>query len=165
MRPKLRTTAVRNTIPLLFLLALAALPASLGALQARGATGQDSPPQPLQMVADETKELKGFCWAQGLITYGFKVPGKGSLRVTLHHPNETFISLRMTNKWNRIEGGMLENKLRTAGDRIVTFRNPSDQMETVYVVVRDRNHYADKDRPFTLEIRRDEDAAPKPSGK
>ena len=139
---------------------MATLSTPVGVLRAQSPAGQDSPPRPLQMVPDETKELQGFCWAEGLITYGFKVRGKGSLRVELHHPNQTFIHLRMTSKWNRMEGGMLGNKLHKAWERVVTYRNPSDQPQTVYIVVYDRSHFADKERPFMLEIKRDEDTRP-----
>lgn len=106
-------------------------------------------------IPDELTVVKGVSeHPAGWSAYAFAVPAKGTLRVTLNHPNEGWFRLRMADKWGKLEKGMLQNLIKT-GRVEVSFKNPLDEVRAVYVLVDDPGWMSTEQSPFVLTIDRD----------
>lgn len=89
----------------------------------------------------------------GWRAYGFVVPGKGELEVRLTHPNQGWFRLLMMNKWGQLSKGMLQN-LHPKGDPIVTYKNPGNSAQAVFVLADDPGWMSSSRLPYTLNIKR-----------
>ncbi|GEM_PF-1885053 len=94
----------------------------------------------------------------GWRAYAFVVPGKEKLHVRLHHTNEGWFRLAMVDRWGQMREGMLQN-LITTGNPEVSYTNPADLANTVYVLVDDPGWMGTKDNPFKLKVDRSWDPA------
>ncbi len=94
----------------------------------------------------------------GWRAYAFVVPGKEKLHVRLHHTNEGWFRLAMVDRWGQMRVGMLQNLIGT-GNPEVSYSNPVDLANTVYVLVDDPGWMGTKDNPFTLKVDRSWDPA------
>jgi len=94
----------------------------------------------------------------GWIAYGFVVPAKEKLHVRLHHPNEGWFRLVMVDRWGQLREGMLQNLIPT-GNPEVSYTNPREAPNTVYVIVDDPGWMSSKGNPFTLNVDRSWDPA------
>jgi hypothetical protein len=112
-------------------------------------------------IPETVANLEDFSWfPSGWRAYGFAVPPKEHLKVRLHHPNEGWFRLVMVNKWGQTGAGMLQNLIPT-GNPEVTYNNPTDGPQAVYVIVDDPGWMSSKEKPFTLDIKRSWDPAVK----
>ena len=87
------------------------------------------------LVPDELTVVKGRAdRPAGLSSYAFVVPGKGTIRVSLSHPNEGWLRIGMVDKEGHPEKGMAQNLV---DDRRlqVSFKNPRDEARIVHVLV------------------------------
>ena len=89
----------------------------------------------------------------GWKAYAFAVPGKESLHVRLHHGNEGWFRLAMVNRWGQMSEGMLQNRIPT-GNPEVSFKNPSNLPQVVYVIVDDPGWMSSESNPYVLNIDR-----------
>jgi hypothetical protein len=109
--------------------------------------------------AGNAPELTGVAWfPAGWAGYGFVVPGRQTLHVRLHHPNEGWFRLAMVDKWGMMTKGMLQNRIPT-GNPEVSFINYGDNATAVYVIVDDPGWMSSKDNPFVLSVDRTWDPA------
>ena len=105
-------------------------------------------------VADDALEVIDFAnFPQGWKGYAFVVPAKGTLHVSLNHTNRGWFRLVMMNKWGDLQEGMLQNLIPT-GNPEVTFKNPKDEAQAVYVVADDPGWMSSKAYPFQLTVQR-----------
>jgi hypothetical protein len=103
--------------------------------------------------------ITGSCWfPSGWRAYGFVVPAKEKLHVRLHHPNEGWFRLVMVDRWGQIREGMLQNLIPT-GNPEVSYTNPREAANTVYVIVDDPGWMSSPADPFTLKVDRSWDPA------
>jgi hypothetical protein len=106
-------------------------------------------------IPDELTIVKGMAERPaGWTAYAFAVPGKGTLRVTLSHPNEGWFRLLMMDKWGGLEKGMLQNVVYT-GKPQVSFKNPGNEPRMVFVVVDDPGWMSSETSLYSLTIDRD----------
>ncbi|WP_306601882.1 hypothetical protein [Geothrix sp. 21YS21S-2] len=113
----------------------------------------------------EAEEIVGSSYfPAGWRAYAFVVPGKQKLHVRLHHSNEGWFRLAMVDRWGQLREGMLQNLIPT-GNPEVSYTNPVDLANTVYVIVDDPGWMATKENPFTLKVDRswDPKATPAPA--
>lgn len=89
----------------------------------------------------------------GWRAYAFVVPAGENIHVRLHHTNEGWFRLSMVDRWGQMRQGMLQNLIPT-GNPEVTYKNPSDKPNTVYVIVDDPAWMSSKANPFTLKVDR-----------
>lgn len=89
----------------------------------------------------------------GWRAYAFVVPAKEKLHVRLHHTNEGWFRLAMVDRWGQLRPGMLQNLIPT-GNPEVSYTNPVDQANIVYVIVDDPGWMATKSNPFTINVDR-----------
>jgi len=89
----------------------------------------------------------------GWKAYGFVVPAKGELEVRLTHPNLGWFRLMMVNKWGSLQEGMLQN-LIPKGYPVVTFKNPKNSPQEVFVIADDPGWMSTKADPYTITIKR-----------
>jgi hypothetical protein len=114
---------------------------------------------PVNAVSDDQQTLEGVAlFPAGWRAYGFVVPAKGSLHLRLHHSNEGWFRLLMSNKWGDLEAGMLKNVIYT-GNPEVSYTNPKNSPRAVYVIVDDPGWMSSESNPYKLEITRDWDPA------
>ncbi len=105
-------------------------------------------------VADDALEVSDYAdFPQGWKGYAFVVPAKGTLHVSLNHVNRGWFRLVMMNKWGDLQQGMLQNLIPT-GNPEVTFKNPKDEAQAVYVVADDPGWMSSKAYPFQLTVER-----------
>lgn len=105
-------------------------------------------------VAATTPTVTDFAFVPaGWKAYGFAVPGKETLHVRLHHGNEGWFRLAMVNRWGQLGAGMLQNRIPT-GNPEVTFKNPSNLPQAVYVIVDDPGWMSSESNPYVLNIDR-----------
>ena len=105
-------------------------------------------------VADDALEVTDYSnFPQGWKGYAFVVPAKGTLHVSLNHVNRGWFRLVMMNKWGDLQAGMLQNLIPT-GNPEVTFKNPRDEAQAVYVVADDPGWMSSKAYPFQLTVER-----------
>lgn len=105
-------------------------------------------------VADDALEVSDYAdFPQGWKGYAFVVPAKGTLHVSLNHVNRGWFRLVMMNKWGDLQAGMLQNLIPT-GNPEVTFKNPKDEAQAVYVVADDPGWMSSKAYPFQLTVER-----------
>ena len=117
---------------------------------------------PVTAVAEAGQELADSAlFPAGWKCYAFTAPGKGKLHVRLTHANEGWLRLAMTNKTGGLQKGMLQN-LTPTGNHEVTFINPKDESQIVYVTVDDPGWMSDKNKPYTLKIDRSWTTPPTP---
>ena len=110
-------------------------------------------------VVDDANEIIDYAdFPQGWKGYAFVVPAKGTLHVTLNHTNRGWFRLIMMNKWGDLQKGMLQNVIYT-GNPEVTFKNPKDEAEAVYVVADDPGWMSSKAYPYQLTVERSWDPA------
>lgn len=110
-------------------------------------------------VADDATEVTDYSdFPQGWKGYAFVVPAKGTLHVSLNHVNRGWFRLVMMNKWGDLQAGMLQNVIYT-GKPEVTFKNPKDEAQAVYVVADDPGWMSSKAYPYQLTIERSWDPA------
>ena len=106
-------------------------------------------------IPDELTLVKGMTERPaGWTAYAFVVPGRGTLRVTLSHPNEGWFQLLMLDRWGGIAKGMLPNLVHT-GKPQVSFKNPEDSVQLVFVIVDDPGWMSSEDSLYSLAIDRD----------
>jgi hypothetical protein len=106
-------------------------------------------------IPDELTIVKGMAERPaGWAAYAFVVPGRGTLRVTLSHPNEGWFQLLMLDKWGGIAKGMLPNLVHT-GKPQVSFKNPEDSVQLVFVIVDDPGWMSSETSLYSLTIDRD----------
>ena len=105
-------------------------------------------------VAATTPVVTDFSYLPaGWKAYGFAVPGKESLHVRLHHGNEGWFRLIMVNRWGQLSEGMLQNRIPT-GNPEVSYKNPSNLPQAVYVIVDDPGWMSSESNPYVLNIDR-----------
>ncbi|MBL0209800.1 MAG: hypothetical protein IPQ13_02635 [Holophagaceae bacterium] len=110
-------------------------------------------------VADDALEVSDYAdFPQGWKGYAFVVPAKGTLHVSLNHTNRGWFRLVMMNKWGDLQEGMLQNLIAT-GTPEVTFKNPKDEAQAVYVVADDPGWMSSKAYPYQLIVERSWDPA------
>ncbi len=110
-------------------------------------------------VADDALEITDYSdFPQGWKGYAFVVPPKGTLHVSLNHTNRGWFRLVMMNKWGDLQPGMLQNLIPT-GNPEVTFKNPKDEAQAVYVVADDPGWMSSKAYPYQLTVDRSWDPA------
>ncbi len=90
----------------------------------------------------------------GWAAYAFAVPGRGNLRVTLVHPNEGWFRLVMVDKWGGAVEGMFQNII-PKGYPTVSFQNPKEEAQVVFVIVDDPGWMSSETSLYTLTIDRD----------
>ena len=76
----------------------------------------------------------------------------------LHHPNEGWFRLVMVDRWGQLREGMLQNLIPT-GNPEVSYTNPREAPNTVYVIVDDPGWMSSTGNPFTLNVDRSWDPA------
>ncbi len=109
---------------------------------------------PCTRVADDATEVTDYSdFPQGWKGYAFVVPAKGSLKVSLNHVNRGWFRLVMMNKWGDIQEGMLQN-LIYKGVPEVSFNNPRNEPQAVYVVADDPGWMSSKAYPYQLKVER-----------
>lgn len=108
--------------------------------------------------ADATELIDHTQIGPGWKGYAFVVPAKGKLHVRLHHPNEAWFRLLMVDKWGKMRAGMLQNLIPT-GNPEVSYENPTDETQAVYVIVDDPGWMSSEQNPYTLKIERSWDPA------
>ncbi len=114
---------------------------------------------PCTRVADDALEVTDYSnFPQGWKGYAFVVPAKGTLHVSLNHVNRGWFRLVMMNKWGDLQAGMLQNVIYT-GKPEVTFKNPKDEAQAVYVVADDPGWMSSKAYPYQLTVERSWDPA------
>ncbi len=109
------------------------------------------------LVPDELTVVKGRAdRPAGLSSYAFVVPGKGTIRVSLSHPNEGWLRIGMVDKEGHPEKGMAQNLV---DDRRlqVSFKNPRDEARIVHVLVDDPGWMSSANSLYTLKVERDWD--------
>lgn len=112
-------------------------------------------------VADEVNTLTSYSWfPSGWRGFAFAVPAKEKLHVRLHHGNEGWFRLVMVDKWGQTGAGMLQNLIPT-GNPEVTYNNPTNLAQAVYVIVDDPGWMSSEKAPFNLTIERSWDPATK----
>lgn len=90
----------------------------------------------------------------GWAAYAFAVPAKGNLKVTLKHPNEGWFRLVMVDRWGGAVEGMFQNII-PKGYPTVSFANPKDEVQVVFVIVDDPGWMSSETSLYTLTIDRD----------
>ena len=106
-------------------------------------------------IPDELTIVKGMAERPaGWAAYAFVVPGRGTLRVTLSHPNEGWFQLLMLDRWGGIAKGMLPNLVHK-GKPQVSFKNPENSVQLVFVIVDDPGWMSSEDSLYSLAIDRD----------
>lgn len=112
-------------------------------------------------VSEEMVEFTGVSdYPAGWTAYGFRVPAGENLHVRLTHSNEGWFRLGMVDKWGSLTEGMLQNLIPT-GNPEVTYRNPSKETRSVYVIVDDPGWMSSKANPFSMKVTRSWDPAQK----
>lgn len=108
---------------------------------------------PISAVAESARQLTGVALSPaGWKAYSFVVPPSGKLHVRLHHPNEAWFRVVMTNKWGGMSEGMLQNLIPT-GNPEATFLNPSKtEAQAIYVIVDDPGWMSSEARPFVIDV-------------
>lgn len=110
-------------------------------------------------VADDALEVTDYSdFPQGWKGYAFVVPANGTLHVSLNHVNRGWFRLVMMNKWGNLQEGMLQNVIYT-GKPEVTFKNPKNEAQAVYVVADDPGWMSSKAYPYQLNVERSWDPA------
>jgi hypothetical protein len=105
-------------------------------------------PDQYQTVTAKSERPAG--WA----AYAFAVPGKGNLKVTLAHPNEGWFRLLMADQWGGPIEGMFQNII-PKGYPTVSFHNPKEEAQVVFVIVDDPGWMSSATSLYTLAIDRD----------
>jgi hypothetical protein len=90
----------------------------------------------------------------GWAAYAFAVPGQGNLKVTLSHPNEGWFRLLMVDRWGGAVEGMFQNII-PKGYPTVSFHNPKEEAQVVFVIVDDPGWMSSDTSLYTLTIDRD----------
>lgn len=109
---------------------------------------------PVLPVAGDIDALQDYAFfPSGWKAYGFVVPGRGELEVRLDHPNLGWFRLAMVNKWGSLQAGMLQN-LIPKGTPVVTFKNPKDTSQEVFVIADDPGWMSSKQTPYKITIKR-----------
>ena len=90
----------------------------------------------------------------GWAAYAFAVPGRGNLKVTLTHRNEGWFRLLMVDKWGGAVAGMFQNII-PKGYPTVSFHNPQEEAQVVFVIVDDPGWMSSETSLYTLSIDRD----------
>jgi hypothetical protein len=107
------------------------------------------------LVPDELAVVKGYAdRPAGLASYAFVVPGKGTIKVSLSHPNEGWLRMGMVDKEGHPEKGMVPN-LVDNGRLEVSFQNPRDEVRVVHVLVDDPGWMSSRNSLYALKIERD----------
>lgn len=102
----------------------------------------------------DAEEIVGSSYfPAGWRSYAFVVPGRQKLHVRLRHTNEGWFRLAMVDRWGQMRQGMLQNLIPT-GNPEVSYTNPVDLANTVYVIVDDPGWMSTKENPFTLKVDR-----------
>ncbi|BDU71806.1 hypothetical protein [Mesoterricola silvestris] len=102
----------------------------------------------------DAAEFQGFSYfPAGWRAYAFVVPAKQKIHVRLHHGNEGWFRLAMVDRWGQLREGMLQNLIPT-GNPEVSYTNPADLANTVYVIVDDPGWMGTRENPFTLTVDR-----------
>lgn len=109
------------------------------------------PVTPVSALVDTVEDVAIF--PAGWKAYGFVVPAKGELEVRLNHPNLGWFRLMMVNKWGSLQEGMLQN-LIPKGTPVVTFKNPKNSPQEVFVIADDPGWMSTKADPYTISIKR-----------
>ncbi len=105
-------------------------------------------------VADDALEISDYAdFPQGWKGYAFVVPAKGTLHVSLNHVNRGWFRMVMMDKWGGLQAGMLPNLIPT-GNPEVTFKNPKDEAQAVYVVADDPGWMSSRAYPYQLTVER-----------
>ncbi len=94
----------------------------------------------------------------GWRAYGIAVPVGGTVQVEVQHPKIGWFRLMMVDKWGRPGPGMLQ-QLVAHQPVMLTYKNPNAEATAIYVIVDDPAWWSDKEDPYTLQVRRDWDAA------
>jgi len=108
---------------------------------------------PVTPGGDAAEIVGSSYFPAGWRSYAFVVPGKQKLHVRLRHTNEGWFRLAMVDRWGQMREGMLQNLIPT-GNPEVTYTNPADLANTVYVIVDDPGWMSTKANPFTLKVDR-----------
>ena len=109
---------------------------------------------PTTLVADDVLDVSDYAnLPQGWKGYAFVVPAKGTLRIRLNHVNRGWFRLVMMNKWGNLQEGMLQN-LIYKGYPQVSFKNPKDEAQAVYVIADDPGWLSSKAYPYQLTVER-----------
>lgn len=110
---------------------------------------------PVTEVAETLAEIQGVAsFPAGWKAYGFLIPPSGKLHVRLHHPNEGWFRVTMSNKSGSLERGMLQNLVPT-GNPEATYLNPStSEAKAVYVIVDDPGWMSSEAKPYKIAIDR-----------
>ncbi|HLO66291.1 MAG TPA: hypothetical protein VK188_04690 [Holophaga sp.] len=113
---------------------------------------------PVTPCKDLTEITGVSIFPAGWRAYGFTVPAGESIHVRLHHTNEGWFRLSMVDRWGQLREGMLQNLIPT-GNPEVTYKNPNDMPNTVYVIVDDPSWMSSRANPFILKVDRSWDPA------
>jgi hypothetical protein len=122
-------------------------------------------------VGDDLAEFTGIAdFPAGWKAYGFRVPSRENIRISLDHSNKAWFRLIMVNRQGEQEKGMLQNLIPT-GNPETTYTNPTDETRRVYVIVDDPGWMSSETNPFIMRITRSwgqggkaEDSTPLASG-
>lgn len=109
---------------------------------------------PVVPVGGQIDSLRDVAYfPAGWKAYGFVVPAKGELEVRLDHPNLGWFRLMMVNKWGGLQEGMLQN-LIPKGTPVVTFKNPKNSPQQVFVIADDPGWMSSRQYPYTISVKR-----------
>lgn len=86
----------------------------------------------------------------GWKAYRADVPARGTLKVRLRGDHEAWFTVRVVNRWGRLEEGMLQNIIPT-GNPEASYRNPKPESNQVYFVV-DTTEISAAGEGYRLEI-------------
>jgi hypothetical protein len=113
---------------------------------------------PVVPVAGDVDSLNDVSYfPSGWKAYGFVVPAHGELEVRLTHPAQGWFRLVMVNKWGSLQEGMLQNII-PKGDPIVTFKNPRNSSQEVFVIADDPGWMSSTKYPYTISVKRNWDS-------
>lgn len=105
-------------------------------------------------VSEDLAEFAGIAdFPAGWKAYGFRVPPRENIRISLHHSNKAWFRLIMVNRQGGQEKGMLQNLIPT-GNPETTYTNPTDETRRVYVIVDDPGWMSSETNPFIMRITR-----------
>lgn len=114
---------------------------------------------PVSPVGDSVDLLSDYVQTPaGWRAYGISVPAGGTVQVEVKHSSIAWFRLMMVDKWGSPGPGMLQASIAHQ-PVMVTYKNPKEEAQAIYVIVDDPAWWSDAKNPYTLAVRRDWDPA------
>lgn len=114
---------------------------------------------PVSPIGDRVDLLTDYVQTPaGWRAYGISVPAGGTVQVEVQHAKTAWFRLMLVDKWGTPGPGMLQAAIAHQ-PVMVTYKNPKDEPQAIYVIVDDPAWWSDAKDPYTLAIRRDWDPA------